>query len=1171
MKPRSASTVILGLTIVFGATTFPHTAFAQQCPPPPDPLSDLHWTGLNASASGLLPDGAFLSAMDINNNVYVLGYVGSSAKVAKWDGTNWAYLGERLYSDGGQASFFGFDVTDNGDVYVGGQFTHADNGNGMPPVATQNIARWDAVIGEWTAVGRGTSTTVFSLKVDDNSDVVYGSAASAFNPDNSEVFLNNIGRWNITLSQWEVVGGGVGSPVQHIAVDTGGDIYVVGQFDNAVNPGGVQITVNGIARWDGSMWHTLGQGLNREPIMATHGLRLNSTGILYLAGEGFDAVNADGSIADGPVVKWDGSLWTSIPVPFGYGFTFSLVVDGTDIVHLLYLDANFSDKYIISWDGTQWTSIAQFTGTDYGYTLAANPGVSGMNLYTGGLFFQIINPGSGSTSLITNNARWNGMGWSEMVGPTGTTGNVFVLEADDTFLPTQLYVGGLFSSIGGQPASNFASFNGSDWTAGFGPNGPVHAIAAPEVLGGPVIVGGEFTEWVTETGATLQALNIFIPITGGGSQPGVDGPVYALLNRWDLQFGHFAGKLIVGGAFTTVTNPDGSTLSANGIARWDYETERWEEVGNGLVGTSPVVYAIAEGPHELGGIFYNDPDFFAAGVFDGGMNTDGSTIVSQNIIYWKTIDFPTEWLPVGQGVNGLVRTIASHKIGTIPEAMLLWAGGDFSTSTNPDGTVLSTPFISFWDFENSRWVPLAAGLDGPVYAIAPDAKGYLSTEGVYIGGDFTLGFYTNGNVLPMSRFGFVSPFDAQVWSTRGTNNTDDKIRSLAAAGFCYGAGENVYTGGDFQMAGFRVALHLARWYYKYHPCHFGASGASSTHTSGGGGSGYIGVAHNGPPCSPLSMSPGGEAILIDSLGFLESVSLDSLPLHQYLTMSIFDAEDPSNVFVSLDSVIFESDQPTALIVVGVADPTLFVPNPEGRSIAMTILSRPVSTQATQPGNVELLFVNAVTDAPSVDIMIQGGMTVVDSLPYGEAAAEQVSLVPGMHTFDVIQHDNGQILGTYTVDMSAYADQVGTVLLSGFLDPEANQNGPAMALDILETGVQVVDVEPSPELADLPSGFSLGQNYPNPFNPTTAISFSVPPSGTRSRPDGSRDGQLSAVSFVELNIYDVLGREVATLVNEKKEPGTYEVTWDAVGLASGVYFYRLKAGEFAETKRLVLLR
>lgn len=93
-----------------------------------------------------------------------------------------------------------------------------------------------------------------------------------------------------------------------------------------------------------------------------------------------------------------------------------------------------------------------------------------------------------------------------------------------------------------------------------------------------------------------------------------------------------------------------------------------------------------------------------------------------------------------------------------------------------------------------------------------------------------------------------------------------------------------------------------------------------------------------------------------------------------------------------------------------------------------------------------------------------------------------------------------------------------------------------------------------EDAKAPEGYSLGQNYPNPFNPTTTISFSIPTS-----------------AFTTLNVYDILGNEVATLINEEKPAGNYEVNFDASGLASGMYLYRLQISTFIETKKMILFR
>jgi hypothetical protein len=91
-----------------------------------------------------------------------------------------------------------------------------------------------------------------------------------------------------------------------------------------------------------------------------------------------------------------------------------------------------------------------------------------------------------------------------------------------------------------------------------------------------------------------------------------------------------------------------------------------------------------------------------------------------------------------------------------------------------------------------------------------------------------------------------------------------------------------------------------------------------------------------------------------------------------------------------------------------------------------------------------------------------------------------------------------------------------------------------------------------------SEFSLFQNYPNPFNPTTKIKFSIPPS------KGARGMTL-------LIIYDILGREIATLVNEQLKPGTYEVEWDGSNYTSGVYFYKLITQDYSETKKMVLVK
>lgn len=93
-----------------------------------------------------------------------------------------------------------------------------------------------------------------------------------------------------------------------------------------------------------------------------------------------------------------------------------------------------------------------------------------------------------------------------------------------------------------------------------------------------------------------------------------------------------------------------------------------------------------------------------------------------------------------------------------------------------------------------------------------------------------------------------------------------------------------------------------------------------------------------------------------------------------------------------------------------------------------------------------------------------------------------------------------------------------------------------------------------EINKSPNNFLLSQNYPNPFNPNTNINYSI-----------------SQTSFVTLKVYDLLGKEVAILVNEVKPIGNYETEFDGSNLSSGVYFYRMQAGSFSDTKKFILLR
>jgi len=149
---------------------------------------------------------------------------------------------------------------------------------------------------------------------------------------------------------------------------------------------------------------------------------------------------------------------------------------------------------------------------------------------------------------------------------------------------------------------------------------------------------------------------------------------------------------------------------------------------------------------------------------------------------------------------------------------------------------------------------------------------------------------------------------------------------------------------------------------------------------------------------------------------------------------------------------------------------------------------------------------------------------------------------------------GDTMWTKTLGDSSVGRSIQKTTDGGYIIAGITSSLSAGLTDIylLKTTPDVSNLEPNKNL--IPSDFSLAQNYPNPFNPSTKISWQAP-----------------VGSWQTLKIYDVLGNEVATLVDEYKPAGSYEVEFDASPLTSGVYFYQLNAGEFIQTKKMILLK
>jgi len=203
--------------------------------------------------------------------------------------------------------------------------------------------------------------------------------------------------------------------------------------------------------------------------------------------------------------------------------------------------------------------------------------------------------------------------------------------------------------------------------------------------------------------------------------------------------------------------------------------------------------------------------------------------------------------------------------------------------------------------------------------------------------------------------------------------------------------------------------------------------------------------------------------------------------------------------------------------------THFSPNPSLRGTKGQCLTN--VSNITTP----VLLLHATGD-PTV--YIQHSRMLRDSLKFYGRSVRHIEFNSSSHTFDAVSDFEFSTLGLAAKDS---------------------------ALDFLNDVLGPTSVR---ELSgEFPSVFVLHQNYPNPFNPSTTIEFQIP----------EVRNQTSDVRIVSLKVYNVLGQEIAALVEEELRPGTYQVTWDASGFPSGAYFYRLQAGEFVETKKLVLVR
>jgi hypothetical protein len=697
-----------------------------------------------------------------------------------------------------------FDDGSGPALYVGGSFVAASG------VLVNRIARWNGI--EWSALtgpsGTGVNGTVYALTVFDDGSGPALFAGGDFTTAGG-LTANRVARWD--ESGWSALDSQSGTGVNRT-------VYVFTAFDDGSGPalyaggsfaiaGG--LTVNHIARWDGSTWSALsgpsgtGVGENTSATVLSLGVFDDGSGPALFAGGRFETA---GGVTVNHVARWDGSTWSALSGPSATGvggFTYpsdypsvsALTVfdDGTGPA--LYAGGLFTTaggvtvNRVARWDGSAWSALSGPSGTGVNAnnvtSMAVHDDGSGPTLYVSGRFWMA---GGLSAEGI---ARWDGSSWSALEG-TELALFAYVLAEFDDGSGAALYAGGFLRNAGGEIVNNIARWDGTKWSAlsgqsGWGANRYVYAFAFFDHDSSTTLVaGGTFT---TAGGVTVNRIASW----DGGSWTALgDGfasagwPNVSCLLPFDAGFGP---DLIAGGYFPTTGG-----VGVNSIARWD-GSSWWPLSGPSGTGVA------AEG--EIGTVsdlaVYDDgsgPALYVGGLFTtaGGLTANGIARWDGNS--WSTLDGPSGTGVDDGSLSAYVAALAVYDDGTGPA---LYAGGRFTTAGG-----VTVNHIARWD--GSSWSPLAGpsrtGMSSEVFALAVFDDGTGPT--LHAGGRFT----TAGGVT----VNHIARWDGTSWSSlTGPNGTGLIGIVKALTVFDNGSGPALYAGGGVSTAGGVTVNNIARW------------------------------------------------------------------------------------------------------------------------------------------------------------------------------------------------------------------------------------------------------------------------------------------------------------------------------------------------------------------------
>ncbi len=336
-----------------------------------------------------------------------------------------------------------FNLTNTTYLYIAGGATTAGG------ISANYIAQWNGA--SWSPLGVGASAMITDIAFDPAGNLYVVGAFGIIGGLSS----NRVGKWN-GISWSNLSGGGINNaaPTRVTWDIPSSSLYVTGDFSSVGSP---STTANGVAKWNGSTWSALGTGLSGSGGWSGLGIVSDGVGNIYTSGQ---LVNSAGGVSVNNVAKWNGSTWSAL----GAGLSgeansvATIALNGTD----LYATGSFNTSGVTTvrrvgmWNGSAWTQIGN--GVSDSNHWVNDIDFIGTSIYIVGAFSRV----NGASTLANKIAVWNGATWSALGANPVFNNNIIGITHDTS---NNIYIAGRFTTIGSLTVNKVAMWNGSTWSA----------------------------------------------------------------------------------------------------------------------------------------------------------------------------------------------------------------------------------------------------------------------------------------------------------------------------------------------------------------------------------------------------------------------------------------------------------------------------------------------------------------------------------------------------------------------------------------------------------------------------------------------------------------------------------------------------------------------------------